>query len=597
MRTATLTTSLVILIFLSLTANAATDFRYTDPVPGAKYVSAQNGIIIGLGKVIDIEKTNTSRVIRVYGEKSGLHLGETKIVENNTKLLFRPLVPFQFGEVVHITVSGIRTVNGSAIKEYSFSFTTQSCKVQLSSSGSAQEEINPSNKRINDPIQPFSTGFPVITVQVDRNPTPGLIFMSDMGFDEFSYTPYLIILENSGVPYYYKQLPIYSCDFKKQPNGFLTYYGAYQYTFYEMNTVYAIVDSFYCKNGYHADEHELRVLDDGSSYMLSYDPEIVDMSQIISGGNPNATVVGLVIQKLDANKSVVFQWRSWDHFNILDVLHQNLYASNIDYVHGNAIEVEDDGNILLSSRHLCEITKINTSNGSMIWRWGGVHNQFTFLNDTIGFSYQHAIRRLPNGNLIMFDNGNYHRPVFSRAVEYSMDTANKTVTQVWQYRHTPDIQSSAMGYAQRLSNGNTLISWGAANPTLTEVTSAGETELELSLPNVIYSYRTTKSDWNGDPLEISHQTGTVPRSYALKQNFPNPFNPTTVIKFDITKSSKVNLVVFNELGQEISKLVNENLPPGDYSVTFDGTQLPSGVYFYRLNAGDFTSIKKMVLIK
>jgi len=218
------------------------------------------------------------------------------------------------------------------------------------------------------------------------------------------------------------------------------------------------------------------------------------MSVVVPGGNPNATVIGLVIQELDENKNVVFQWRSWDHIAITDAVHEDLTAVTVDCVHGNAIELDNDGNLMISSRHLSEITKISRTTGNIIWRLGGIHNQFTFINDPLGFSYQHHIRRIANGNITLFDNGNYHPTPFSRAVEYSLDEINKTATLVWQYRNFPDIYGFAMGSAQRLKNGNTLISWGSANPTMTEVTPSGEKVLEMSLPLNIYTYRTFKDE-------------------------------------------------------------------------------------------------------
>ena len=89
----------------------------------------------------------------------------------------------------------------------------------------------------------------------------------------------------------------------------------------------------------------------------------------------------------------------------------------------------------------------------------------------------------------------------------------------------------------------------------------------------------------------------VPSSFSLSQNYPNPFNPNTKIKFDITKLSDVKLVVFDILGREVAVLVNERLKAGTYEVAFDGTNLPSGVYFYRLITDKFVDVKKMLYIK
>lgn len=86
-------------------------------------------------------------------------------------------------------------------------------------------------------------------------------------------------------------------------------------------------------------------------------------------------------------------------------------------------------------------------------------------------------------------------------------------------------------------------------------------------------------------------------NYALKQNFPNPFNPNTLISYSIPKATYVNLIVYDILGQQIATLVNQKLDAGSYQVNFDGTGVASGIYYYKLTTGDFTSIKKMTLIK
>ncbi|MBC8484939.1 MAG: T9SS type A sorting domain-containing protein [Bacteroidetes bacterium] len=89
----------------------------------------------------------------------------------------------------------------------------------------------------------------------------------------------------------------------------------------------------------------------------------------------------------------------------------------------------------------------------------------------------------------------------------------------------------------------------------------------------------------------------TPVAYDLSQNYPNPFNPTTTINFSISKPGLVTLKVYNVLGKEIATLVNDPKVAGSYSVNFNGENLSSGVYFYRLEANDFVAIKKMVLTK
>jgi hypothetical protein len=98
--------------------------------------------------------------------------------------------------------------------------------------------------------------------------------------------------------------------------------------------------------------------------------------------------------------------------------------------------------------------------------------------------------------------------------------------------------------------------------------------------------------------DVSEEPGNAtPISFSLMQNYPNPFNPTTQIKFVIPKSSFVNLKVFDVLGNEVASLVNEEKPAGSYEVEFNATALPSAIYFYRIQAGEFVETKKMVLMK
>jgi photosystem II stability/assembly factor-like uncharacterized protein len=113
----------------------------------------------------------------------------------------------------------------------------------------------------------------------------------------------------------------------------------------------------------------------------------------------------------------------------------------------------------------------------------------------------------------------------------------------------------------------------------------------LTVGNEIY--KTT----NGGTVFVSNISTETPSSFSLSQNYPNPFNPTTKIKFNVAKTGEVKIIVFDVTGREVQTLVNESLKPGTYEAAFDGSQFTSGIYFYRLQANDFTETKKMTLIK
>jgi Arylsulfotransferase (ASST)/Secretion system C-terminal sorting domain len=563
-------------------------------LPGSKtkFVSINNTILIGLDRQLGISQKVLPDMIKVTGSRSGFHEGSVRITDDRKKIIFKPSTPFACNEIVNVEFSGLV---GRLSKISSYTFTTQKAVLNVDRLSYLLNERSPLYDRTELPSVFLKGEAPDINVNIYNNPSPGKIFLTNFPFNfTVPNTPYLIITDNNGLPYYLKRSSGFTLDFWKQPNGNLTYYTGNKY--YEMDPNYNIVDSFYCGNGYTTDFHECRVIDNHHALLMSYDAQQVDMSQIVAGGDPDAIVIGLVIQEIDANKDVVFQWRSWEEIPITDALHENLLDSVIDYVHGNAIELDNDGNILISSRHLDEITKIDRTEGDIIWRLGGRQNEFTFTNDPEKFTYQHAIRRLANGNIILYDNGNFHTPPHSRAVEYTLDEINKTATLAWQYRRTPDVYGFAMGFAQRLDNGNTLISWGSAHPTMTEVTPSGEIELELSLPQNLYTYRAVKFEWNG-PSYIDPQAGYYPAAYKLGQNYPNPFNPVTTFTFDILEPGMVNLTIYDLLGKQVGVVVDAELKSRSYSIEYNASNLATGVYFYTLRSGSFVQTRKMILIK
>lgn len=91
--------------------------------------------------------------------------------------------------------------------------------------------------------------------------------------------------------------------------------------------------------------------------------------------------------------------------------------------------------------------------------------------------------------------------------------------------------------------------------------------------------------------------GIIPQDYCLYSNYPNPFNPTTAISYDIPKVSQVTLTIFNMNGQIVDQLINQKQEPGFYSVQWDARNVSTGVYFYQIKADGFQQVKKMLLIK
>jgi hypothetical protein len=565
---------------------SAKTIHYISPLPDSKYNLENTNIIIGYSTQLSKSFIN-SIDIKAIGSISGIHTGKIILAEKSSKIIFKPDNPFISGEKV--TVSGIKNFD-------IFSFYIRSEKPIANDNYSCETLSSNAvkNASFNRDLLIRSDSLPAFTIYNSGSTANGYLFLCS--YNNISYNSYIMILNNDGTPYFARHLAYNGYDFKKQNNNLLTYYDENVHFFIGLDASYNVVDSFHCGNGYSTNLHEIRVLSDGSAYVMSYDAQVVDMSGIISGGKTNAIVTGLIIQKIDADKNVVFQWRSWDHFQITDATHENFTASAIDYVHGNAIEIDTDSNIILSCRHMDEITKINSETGDIIWRLGGKNNQFTLINDTIEFSHQHCVRRLQNGHILFFDNGNYHTTQFSRAVEYNLDETAKTATLVWEYRHSPSIYASAMGSVQRLSNGNTFIGWGSASTTLTEVDSAGTVKYELSLPSGQLSYRAFRDEW-GETTNTENKT-QVSSNFSLSQNYPNPFNPSTNIKYQIARNGFVTLKIFDIVGREVATLVNEYQKAGTYEKQFSiNNTISSGIYFYKLHTEKFADVKKMVFVK
>jgi hypothetical protein len=168
-------------------------------------------------------------------------------------------------------------------------------------------------------------------------------------------------------------------------------------------------------------------------------------------------------------------------------------------MHGNSIEVDSDENILISNRRSSEIIKIDRNSGDVIWYLGGPNNDFMFINDSCnGFSKQHDVRRIENGNIILYDNGNDHEPPLSRVLEYEIDEDEMIANLIWDFVQPDGYVGLAMGSVQRLPNENTLINWGTINnlgAIITEVDYDKNIVLEIQYPPDHHSYKVRKSDW------------------------------------------------------------------------------------------------------
>lgn len=357
----------------------------------------------------------------------------------------------------------------------------------------------------------IAQNIPSFKVRVFDTSSTGFYFMTPIkvGVGAAQFNPTQFILDKNGEVIYFKEffVGLNAGDFKILGNGQLCYANINKY--FLMDSMFNIVDSVACKNGIAQDGHDLQILPNGNYLLLGSENITMDLSSyrlFKNGkfGSTKAVVKCGVIQEQDKNKNVVFEWHSKDHFLFEDVDTNRLVSpTNVDWTHFNAIELDKDGNILLSSRHFNEITKINRTTGNIIWRLGGNANQFKFTNDSGMFKAQHDIRRLPNGNITLLDNGDIGPPFHATAAkEYQLDEVKMETSLVWNFVNDAEKYSLGIGNVQRLSNGNTLVNYGMVTELkkmFDVVNKNGQLVFTLEFPDSLRSYRVFNYDklpWN-----------------------------------------------------------------------------------------------------
>ncbi|MBT8381638.1 MAG: aryl-sulfate sulfotransferase, partial [Ignavibacteria bacterium] len=439
--------------------------------------------------------------------------------------------------------------------------------------------------------------FPSIRTEVLGETAPGYVFLT-VSRDIPNVGYYIMMLNNDGTPFYYKELPNdYAYDFKMQPNGkysyaqFLhhhTFTGGGEVIHKVMDNSFTVIDSFQMGNGYIAEAHDFQLLPNGHSLLFAYDLQIIDLSEL--GGYPNAKVAQSVIQELDQNKNVIFQWRSSDYYDFDDSYSNRLTREAFDPIHVNSIILDNDGNILITPNGLSEVTKISRQTGEMIWRLGGKNNQFQFIGQDAEFSRGiHNVSRLENGDILLFDNSPRNSTTPSRAVEYELDEVNKTATLVWSYApDSPPVLAFFRGSAQRLPNGNTIIGWGSASDNdsiaVTEVTSDGTEVFKLFFEHEgLSSYRafrfpfddgqpsheftefevfqgnTYVFDSTGITITIDYLVGVGYNSITVKRYEFAPYNPMVNGKAPLIVPKRITVSVgaIDTLKSDIKFDINE----------------------------------------
>ncbi len=295
-----------------------------------------------------------------------------------------------------------------------------------------------------------------------------------------------IVVDNTGKVVWYKTFPGGVLNsFMVQANGFYTIAASSEVParHHVLDVLGNEVNVLQCA-GFPSRYHDLLVEADGNYWIMCDDLRTLDLSGI--GGFPDAQVTGTVIQHISAGGQLLFEWNSFDHFQLTDLPALDRSGPAVNFTHGNGLAVDSDGNLLASFRSLSEITKINSSTGAVIWRMGGLQNQFTFLNDSKGFfERQHGLRRGGPGTIQLLDNG-LGAP--SRFVRYLVNEQTHTALLVMEFLDSPTTFTMVGGSTQYYPSGYSLVSFGRAGRVV-EVDPAGNRAWELTGIDNLYVFR------------------------------------------------------------------------------------------------------------
>lgn len=341
--------------------------------------------------------------------------------------------------------------------------------------------------------------------------------------------------------FFFRKMNLLTPSMRLLSDGRIAYMHGVPRKLYFLNDKLQLADSLKVE-GFQADGHDWAYIEEGHFLLMEKYKWTYDMSQILEGGNTEAEIVDLIIQEFDEEFNLLYTWNSADHFEITDGNENSPYLDfterQIDYVHANAVRADSDTSFLISSRHMDEITKVDRRSGEIIWRLGGKKNQFQFVNDNLRFSHQHGLRKLENGNILLFDNGNLHQTQASSAVEYQLDEKNKIATLIQRYYRDSMFYSNHAGAVQGLHNGNVLACWGPYWPSFTEFYPDGSVALDWDFTKHSFSPRIEKYIWETKMCETSIDTiefsmwgnDSLQTEFRISNNIESEIQITTVDK-------------------------------------------------------------------
>jgi hypothetical protein len=443
------------------------------------------------------------RSVSVSGSVSGSHAGQLRAYSQGDGASFIPAKAFTAGEKVTV-----RAVIGSGKgRAVSFAFHVDTPYPTSKIGGFRNRAAAPGD------FQTFysqpGVRAPVVTVTTpDRDPSAGDLFTTEGpgpgAYGAMIFTPQgrLIWFHQLSGGRVAEDLNVQNFNGVRDLTlwqGKVLIWGFGEGEDLVLDSSYRTVATVRAGNGLQADLHEFQIEPHDIAYVTAFNPISCNLQP--ADGTASGVILDTAIEAIDMRTGLVrWEWHSLDH---VPVSESQIAASTNqkpwDWFHINSIDLEGDGNVLISARNTWAVYQIQAGTGQILWRLGGVNSSFKMGNGT-ETAWQHDARMLPDGDITLFDDGSDPpQEPQSRAITISLDLARHTATLVSSITHPgPPLLTASQGNVQTLANGNLLVDYGGV-PEISEYSKGGSLLFDAHLPYDMASYRGYRYTWSARP--------------------------------------------------------------------------------------------------
>jgi arylsulfotransferase ASST len=451
--------------------------------------------------------------IEVTGSKTGRHAGELRAHPDGQGASFVPRKRFRGGETV--TVRTDLAIHNATAGDFRFRIARVPGTVRLSAVPFGPPVRGKRRRfRSRPDLLP-----PLVKSRLNAGASPGYVVLGPRPRLPGQAGP--MIVDGNGETVYFRPLggrtEVADVRVQRyQGRPVLTWWqgrsrqGIGYGHFVILDETYRVVKRVQAGNGYRGDLHEFLITPRNTAVLINYPVVRVDLSSV--GGSPRGRIVDSVIQEIDLETGLVlFEWHSFGNVAIKDSFAplQPSFRVPYDYFHANSVDVDADGDFLVSARNTWGVYKIDRETGRIVWTLGGKRSTFK-LGRGMRFAWQHDARRRPDGTLSLFDNSAPPGPrKRSRALVVGLDETNRTATLLGTREHPRRLRGAIMGNAQTLDNGNVMVGWGSQR-YFSEFAADGRLVWDAHLSLGFDTYRAYRANWTGRPH-------TVPRAAGVKR--------------------------------------------------------------------------------